>query len=72
MMTATSSAEREEREPRPPIDYKDIKTLKRFISEDGKILPRRRSGLSALQQREMTSAVKRARHLALLPYTNRE
>lgn len=54
------------------VDYKDTKTLKRFLSEDGKILPRRRSGLSAKNQRRVTIAVKRARHLALLPFTSRE
>ena len=54
------------------IDYKDTKTLKRFMSEDGKILPRRRSGLSAKNQRQVTTAVKRARHLALLPYSTRD
>ncbi len=54
------------------IDYKDVKTLKRFLSEDGKILPRRRTGLSAGNQRTVTTAVKRARHLGLLPYTSRD
>ncbi len=53
-------------------DYKDTKALKRFISEDGKILPRRRTGLTAKNQRRVTVAVKRARHLALLPYTSRD
>jgi len=62
------------RNPNPGlvIDYKDVKTLKRFVSEDGKILPRRRSGLSAKNQRAVTTAIKRARHLALLPYANRD
>lgn len=54
------------------IDYKDVKTLKRFLSEDGKVLPRRRTGLTAGLQREVTTAIKRARHLALLPYTSRD
>ena len=54
------------------IDYKDLKTLKRFLSEDGKILPRRRSGLSAKNQRAITTAIKRARHLAMLPYSTRD
>lgn len=54
------------------VDYKDTKTLKRFVSEDGKILPRRRSGLSAKNQRKITTAIKRARHMALLPYATRE
>ncbi len=51
------------------IDYKDIDTLKKFLTEGGKILPRRLTGLSAKQQRQITTAIKRARHLALLPYT---
>jgi len=54
------------------VTYKDTKALKRFLSDDGKILPRRRTGLSAKNQRKVTVAVKRARHLALLPYATRE
>ena len=54
------------------IDYKDVKALKRFISDGGKILPRRRSGLSAKNQRSVTTAIKRARHLALLPFSTGE
>ena len=53
-------------------DYKDPARLRRFLTERGKILPRRMTGLSALQQREISLAIKRARHLALLPYVNRE
>lgn len=52
-----------------PIDYKDVATLKKYVSERGKILPRRITGNCAKHQRELTVAVKRARHLALLPYT---
>lgn len=52
------------------IDYKDIAKLKKYVSERGKILPRRISGNCAKHQRQMTSAVKRARHIALLPYTS--
>lgn len=48
-------------------DYKDHERLRRYISAQGKILPRRRSGLSAKNQRLMARAIKRARHLALLP-----
>jgi small subunit ribosomal protein S18 len=48
-------------------DYKDYERLRRYISSQGKILPRRRSGLSARNQRLMACAIKRARHLALLP-----
>jgi small subunit ribosomal protein S18 len=50
------------------IDYKDPKLLRSFLSETGKILPRRITGNTARQQREIALAVKRARHLALLPY----
>lgn len=51
------------------IDYKDIDRLRRYMSERGKILPRRVTGTCARHQRELTVAIKRARHLALLPYT---
>ena len=51
------------------IDYKDADKLKRYVSEKGKILPRRVTGLCAKHQREMTVAIKRARHIGLLPYT---
>ena len=50
------------------IDYKDVAKLRKFISERGKILPRRVSGTCALHQRELTVAIKRARQMALLPY----
>jgi small subunit ribosomal protein S18 len=63
------------RRPRPSndlvFDYKDVELLKQFVSEHGKIVPRRISHLSAKQQRSLRSAVKNARKLALLPYTNR-
>ncbi len=51
------------------IDYKDVKLLQPYVQERGKITPRRISGLSAWQQRKMTEAIKRARNIALLPYT---
>jgi small subunit ribosomal protein S18 len=51
------------------IDYKDIDVLKKFVSERGKILPRRVTGTSAKYQRQLTNAIKRARQIALLPYT---
>lgn len=51
------------------IDYKQVETLKRFLSEDGKIRPRRQTGTCAKHQRALANAVKRARHLALLPFT---
>ena len=50
------------------VDYKDPKLLRSFLSETGKILPRRITGNTARQQRAVALAVKRARHLALLPY----
>ncbi|KSU81690.1 30S ribosomal protein S18 [Fictibacillus enclensis] len=50
------------------IDYKDVDLLKRFVSERGKILPRRVTGTSAKYQRQLTRAIKRARFMALLPY----
>jgi len=50
------------------VDYKDEKLLQRFITEQGKIIPRRTSGACANHQRMLTTAIKRARHLALLPF----
>ena len=50
------------------IDYKDAAKLRRFLSERGKILPRRTTGTCAAHQRQLTTAIKRARHIALLPY----
>ncbi len=52
------------------IDYKDVSKLRRYITEKGKIVPRRISGLCAKHQRELTNAIKRARVMALLPYKN--
>ena len=52
----------------PKIDYKDVKLLGRFISERGKILPSRITSVCAKKQRELSSAIKRARNLALLPF----
>ncbi|MBS4177624.1 30S ribosomal protein S18 [Lederbergia citrea] len=54
------------------IDYKDIELLKKFISERGKILPRRVTGTSAKYQRKLTAAIKRARQMALLPFVSGE
>lgn len=51
------------------IDYKDVKLLQNYIPERGKILPRRISGVCAAHQRQLSKAVKRARHIALVPYT---
>ncbi|MDX1419062.1 MAG: 30S ribosomal protein S18 [Rubricoccaceae bacterium] len=50
------------------IDYKDVETLKRYVNDQGKLLPRRVTGVSAKYQRQLTRAVKRARHVALLPF----
>ena len=58
--------------PGDPIDYKDVDLLKKFITERGKILPRRLTGLTAKQQRDLTNAVKRARIVALLRFVNPE
>ncbi|MBN2226835.1 MAG: 30S ribosomal protein S18 [candidate division Zixibacteria bacterium] len=52
------------------IPYHDDRLLKRFINERGKIVPRRISGNCAFHQRRLTTAIKRARHLAILPYTS--
>lgn len=57
--------------PSMTFDYKDAGLLSRFVTEFGKIVPRRITGLTAFQQRQLTSAVKRARSLALLGYCNR-
>ena len=58
--------------PGDPIDYKDVDLLRKFITERGKILPRRITGLTAKQQRDLTLAIKRARIIALLPFVNQE
>tara|TARA_B100000609_G_C16944294_1_gene295733 strand:- start:307 stop:558 length:252 start_codon:yes stop_codon:yes gene_type:complete len=50
------------------IDYKDIKTLTKFVSERGKIIPSRISAVSAKKQRELSKAIKRARYIGLMPY----
>ena len=50
------------------IDYKDVNRLKKFITEKGKIIPRRASGVCAEHQRDLSVAIKRARYMALLPY----
>lgn len=53
----------------PFVDYKDVETLKKFISSYGKIRPRRRSGLSAKYQRKVAAAIKQARIAGLIPFT---
>lgn len=55
-------------DPQITFDYKDVQLLRRFVTEHGRIVPRRISGASAQQQRELTLAVKRARTMALLSY----
>ena len=51
------------------IDFKDTAKLRKYTSDRGKILPRRMTGVCAMHQRQLTTAIKRARHVALLPYT---
>ena len=85
MANVNTSAERGDRPMRPRkrrkvcqfcvdkvsyIDYKDTAKLKRFLSERSKILPRRTTGTCAIHQRELTTAIKRARQVALLPYVS--
>jgi ribosomal protein S18 len=85
MANVNNSAERGDRPMRPRkrrkvcqfcvdkvsyIDYKDTAKLKRFLSERSKILPRRTTGTCAIHQRELTTAIKRARQIALLPYVS--
>lgn len=52
------------------IDYKDVKLLQRYTSEQGKVIPKRITGTSAKYQRQLSIAIKRARHMALLPYVS--
>lgn len=58
--------------PEEKIDYKDVDLLRKFVTERGKILPRRITGLTSKQQRDLTKAIKRARIVALLPYVNED
>lgn len=52
------------------IDYKDVKLLQRYTTEQGKVIPKRITGTSAKYQRQLSIAIKRARHMALLPYVS--
>jgi len=52
------------------IDYKDVKLLQRYTTEQGKIIPKRITGTASKYQRELSIAIKRARHMALLPYVS--
>ena len=78
MKQTINKSKRSSRRRLPPIrsgeilDYKNINLLRRFISEQGKILSRRMNRLTSKQQRLMTIAIKRARVLALLPFSNNE
>ena len=58
--------------PNDIVDYKDIDLLRKFITDQGKILPRRSTGLTAKQQKKVTKSIKRARTLALLPFLNKD
>jgi small subunit ribosomal protein S18 len=52
------------------IDYKDVKLLQRYVNEQGRIIPKRITGTSAKYQRELSAAIKRARHMAILPFVS--
>ena len=52
------------------VDYKDVKLLRRFVTDQGKIMPRRVTGTSAKMHRKLVRAIKQARNIALMPYTN--
>jgi len=54
------------------MDYKQVDLLRRFVTEEGKIRPRRQTGTCAKHQRELASVIKRARHIAILPYTGKD
>jgi small subunit ribosomal protein S18 len=58
--------------PGEPIDYKDVDLLRKYVTERGKILPRRITGLTAKQQRDLTLSIKRSRQIALMPFINVE
>nr|YP_009300537.1 ribosomal protein S18 [Campylaephora sungminbooi]AKU47456.1 ribosomal protein S18 [Campylaephora sungminbooi]ALN11903.1 ribosomal protein S18 [Campylaephora sungminbooi] len=58
--------------PNEKLDYKDIDLLRKFISDQGKILPRRSTGLTVKQQKQITKCIKKARILALLPFLNKD
>ncbi|MGC6493317.1 MAG: 30S ribosomal protein S18 [Myxococcota bacterium] len=58
--------------PGEKIDYKDYRRLQRFLTERGKILPRRATGLNAKQQRQVANSIKRARAIGLLPFIKRD
>lgn len=54
------------------VDYKDVETLRQFVTERGKIIPRRITGVSSLFQKKLKKAIKQARHMALLPFVSQD
>ena len=58
--------------PTEAVDYKDIDLLRKFITDQGKILPKRSTGLTSKQQKKLTKAIKQARILSLLPFLNKD
>ncbi len=77
LMTIYGDRNRGRRRPNPLgsskfVDYLDVDLLEEFINDQGKILPRRITGVTAYQQRRIAEAIKRARHLALLPFVARD
>ncbi|MBS1250853.1 MAG: 30S ribosomal protein S18 [Chloroflexi bacterium] len=58
--------------PKLEINYKDVETLRRFVTNHGKIRSRRHTGTCAMHQRKLAQAIKRSRHMALLPFTGEE
>lgn len=77
LMTIYGDRKRPRRRPNPLgaskfVDYLNVDLLEEFINDQGKILPRRITGISAYQQRRVAEAIKRARHLALLPFVARD
>jgi small subunit ribosomal protein S18 len=67
---ATFKKFNKDKRPKRNIDYKDVDTLRDFIAENGKIIPARLTGTRAIYQRQLNTAIKRARFLALVPYSD--
>ena len=70
MVRSTAAKDRHDAANTEYVDYKDLELLKRFLNEQGKLLPRRITGVNAKFQRQLTRAIKRARHVALIPYVS--